>query len=111
VHVVGERHVSVLGPELGVPVVLPGGGIEIGRAHEAAVDDGVRALEVLAVGVAIRIGEIGHDETGHRLAVARGGTHVDGYEVPPLGELGEHALGDIAGGAREDHSTLGHGAS
>jgi hypothetical protein len=67
VHVVGEGDVLVLGPELGVAVLLPGGGVEIGRAHEAAVDDSVGALEVLPVGMAIRIGEVGDDEARHRL--------------------------------------------
>jgi hypothetical protein len=54
IHVVGQRHVLVLGPELGVAAVLPGGGVETGRPHVAAVDDGVGAPEVLAVGVVVR---------------------------------------------------------
>ena len=59
VDVVREGHVLVLCPELGVAVVLPGGGVEPRRAHEAAVDDRVRAFEVAPVTAAVGLGEVG----------------------------------------------------
>src|SRR6185503_16862602 len=104
--VVSEPYVGVLGPELGVAVVLPRGGVEVGRAHEAAVDDRVRAAEVLAVEVAIGTGEVAHDQPRHRLAGPGGGPHVDGHHVPPLGQLRVHPLGDVARRSGDHHASL-----
>jgi hypothetical protein len=72
------------------------------------VDDRVRALEVLAIGVAIGVGEVGDDHVLDRLAVGALVPHVDRHQVPPLGERLEHALGDPPAGAREHDATLGH---
>ena len=77
----------MLGLELGVAVVLPGGGVEAPGAHEAAVDDRVGAAKVAAVRVAIGLGEVRDDQAGHRRAVARRGPHVDGDQVPARGQL------------------------
>src|SRR6266403_1728483 len=108
VDIVGERDVGVLGLELGVAVVLPGVRRHARRAHEAAVDDGVGAAEVLAVGVAIGLRQIGEDEAGHGLAVARLVLDIDGHHVPALVERLEHPLGDVAGRPGQHHATLGH---
>src|SRR6185503_8878831 len=108
IDVVGHGHVGVLGDELGVAVVLPGVGVHAGGAHEAAVDDGVGPAEVLAIGVAVRIREVGDDHVRHRLAVGALVPHVHGDDVPALGERLEHALGDAPAGAREHDATLGH---
>jgi hypothetical protein len=108
VDVVGERDVGVLGLELGVAVVLPGVGGHAGGPHEAAVDDGVGAAEVLAIEVAIGPGEIGHHDPRNLVAVPRRGADVDRDHVPALVERLEHALGDVARGSGEDHTTLRH---
>jgi hypothetical protein len=108
VHVVRERDVRVLGPELGVAVVLPCRGVELRRADEAAVDHGVGALEVLAIGVAVGIGEVGDDDARHGFAVTRRRPHVDRHDVPALSQLLEHALGNVARRSCQHHATLGH---
>ena len=109
VHVVGQRHVGVLRLKLGVAVVLPGRGVEPRRADEAAVDDGIGAREVLPVLVPIGAGEVGDDDPGDLHAVARRVADVDRDQVPAVGQLLPHALGDVARRPRHHDASLGHG--
>jgi hypothetical protein len=108
VDVVGEGHVLMLGPELGVAVGLPGIGVEAGCAHEGAVDHGVGPAEVVSVLVAVRLGQIRNHHARHALAVPGGGAHVDRHHVPPLRELGKHPLSNVPGRPREHDASLRH---
>ena len=108
VDVVGERDVVVLGPELRLAVLLPGGSVQSRRADIPAVDDGIRALEMLAVGVAVPLRQVRDHDARDGLARPRRSPHVDGDEIPPVRELAEHALGDVPRRPRENYASLGH---
>src|SRR3989454_6205119 len=108
IDVVGHRHVVVLGLELGVAVVLPGIGVHAGRAHEAAVDDGVGAAEGLAIEIPVGFCQIGDHHARHLGAVGGGVAHVRRHDVPALVEGLEHALGHPTAGPGEHDATLGH---
>ena len=99
VDVVGERDVGCSAQNLASLLSCQVVAVHPGRAHEAAVDDRVGAAEVLAILVAVRVGQIGDHEAGHLLAAPGRGDDVDRHQVPALGELLEHALADIAGRA------------
>ena len=72
--------------------------------------DGVGALEVVAVGVAIVIGELGDVDVGYFNALAVGVAHVEQGEVVLCAQRRQHEPGDSAGGAGEHYFfAIGHG--
>jgi len=108
IDVVGQGDVLVLGPELGVVVLLPGRRIHPLRAHVPEMDHRVGATEVLAVLVAVGTRQVGDDQAWDLLTAAGRADDVDGHQIPALGELLEHPLADVAGRPRDHHASLGH---
>jgi hypothetical protein len=81
----------------------------VGAADEGHVHDGVGALEVVAVGVAIVIGEIGDVDVGYFIALAVGVAHVEQGEVVLCAQRRQYEPGDRAGGAGEHYFfAIGH---
>src|SRR3989449_10496042 len=95
IDVVGERHVLILGPELGVAVVLPGVGVEARGAHVRAVDHRVGASEVAAGVVTGRPGQGGDHDSRDRLALPGRRSGVDPDPLPPLTQLRAPSFGDV----------------
>ena len=74
----------------------------------AVVDDGVETLEVGAVGIDVRVREIGLDDVVDGPALGLLGD-VEQHQVVALAKRGQELARDVAGGAGQQHPWFAHG--